>query len=177
MSLSADLILSWADFESETAYVVTFGAAVVAWFLSFGMLSRRFELEADLVSLQLVGDSEPVDEPAGSSPGSGVRFTDVAAKIGLSFEYDTGRSPYRWLMETLGGGVAVMDYDRDGWDDLYLSQGGPLPVRRGATSSAVSNPDFSCSFSSTPSRTCRSHEASNVLMRSTRCTIGTTHIP
>ena len=29
-------------------------------------------------------------------------------------------------METLGGGVAVLDYDRDGWPDLFFAQGGSL---------------------------------------------------
>ncbi len=57
-----------------------------------------------------------------------LRFQDVAGKIQLTFQYDTGKSPFRWLMETLGGGVAVLDFDGDGWDDLYLTQGGPLPV-------------------------------------------------
>jgi tetratricopeptide (TPR) repeat protein len=56
-----------------------------------------------------------------------VSFHDVAGRIGLKFEYDTGRSPFRWLMETLGGGVAVLDFDRDGWSDLYFTQAGSLP--------------------------------------------------
>ena len=57
-----------------------------------------------------------------------LRLVDVSQQVGLQFRYDTGRSPYRWLMETLGGGVAVLDFDLDGWSDIYLTQGGPLPV-------------------------------------------------
>ncbi|MEX1028325.1 MAG: FG-GAP-like repeat-containing protein [Candidatus Paceibacterota bacterium] len=57
-----------------------------------------------------------------------LRLVDVSEQIGLTFRYDTGRSPYRWLMETLGGGVAVLDFDLDGWPDIYLTQGCALPV-------------------------------------------------
>jgi Tfp pilus assembly protein PilF len=76
--------------------------------------------------LAVAGSSTPVLQEA--APMGEVRFSDIAAKINLRFEYNSGRSPFRWLMETLGGGVAVLDFDLDGWDDLYLSQAGPLPL-------------------------------------------------
>jgi len=71
------------------------------------------------------GITLPADDQG--SPND-VVFQDIATEIDLRFAYDTGNSPYRWLMETLGGGVAVLDFDRDGWDDVYLTQGGPLPA-------------------------------------------------
>ncbi len=58
-------------------------------------------------------------------------FTDVAQPLGLDFAYYTGQSPYRWLVETLGGGVGAFDYDLDGWPDLFFSQGNQLPVGSG----------------------------------------------
>ena len=66
-------------------------------------------------------------EPASSHPASEqVTFEDRAAAAGLDFTYiadaeDPG------IYELTGGGVAILDYDGDGWPDVYLTQGGPWP--------------------------------------------------
>lgn len=59
--------------------------------------------------------------------GSEVRLVPVAAKLGISFQHDPGRTPDRHLPETMGSGLAWLDYDGDGWWDLYLVQSGPFP--------------------------------------------------
>ena len=54
-------------------------------------------------------------------------LTDVAAKASLEFTYDNGddRSDDRELLHQLtGGGIGVIDFDLDGWSDLYFTQGG-----------------------------------------------------
>lgn len=57
-----------------------------------------------------------------------VQFEDQAAAIGVDFTYLNGdtdwNSPGTRMFEQTGGGVAVLDFDRDGDPDLYLTQGG-----------------------------------------------------
>ncbi len=57
----------------------------------------------------------------------GELFRDIAAEMEIDFHYDNGsvpEYPLGHLFETTGGGVAVFDYDLDGWPDLYFAQGG-----------------------------------------------------
>src|SRR5262249_42306558 len=58
-----------------------------------------------------------------------IAFRDDADPAGLHFTYRSGASPQHQIPETIGGGVAVLDYDGDGWLDVYLVQGGTFPPR------------------------------------------------
>jgi hypothetical protein len=44
----------------------------------------------------------------------------------LAFTHDNGETVQRQLPETMSGGVALLDFDRDGLLDVYCVQGGPL---------------------------------------------------
>jgi tetratricopeptide (TPR) repeat protein len=58
---------------------------------------------------------------------SAPEFRDDAASAGLRFVFDNGQSSLRQVPETMAGGVGVLDYDGDGWFDLYVVQGGAFP--------------------------------------------------
>ncbi|HZW33381.1 MAG TPA: CRTAC1 family protein, partial [Isosphaeraceae bacterium] len=72
---------------------------------------------------------DPAPRPADSPPRARIAFHDDAVSAGLDFTYHNGESPQHALPETVGGGVAVLDYDGDGWLDVYLVQGGAFPSR------------------------------------------------
>ena len=54
----------------------------------------------------------------------GIKFIDIAQKAGLNFQHFSGSSEKTYILEGMSGGVAWIDYDRDGWLDLYLVNGG-----------------------------------------------------
>lgn len=67
--------------------------------------------------------------PRPSTDGTGRfaawRFTDRARAAGLEFAYYDGtsmQSRMRHVIQTVGGGAGVIDFDGDGWPDLYLTQ-------------------------------------------------------
>ena len=62
-----------------------------------------------------------------AAEGCPAELTDVAARARLSFVHDRGATPDHRLPETMGAGLAWLDYDRDGWMDLYVVQSGPFP--------------------------------------------------
>ncbi len=64
--------------------------------------------------------------------GCGFDFVEVAVEAGLSFVHEAGASGGLHLPETMGAGVAWIDFDGDGWLDLYLVQSGPFPPDGGA---------------------------------------------
>jgi hypothetical protein len=56
-----------------------------------------------------------------------VQFQDVAAKAGLTARHVTGaQSEKKYIIETTGSGVALFDYDNDGWLDIFLVNGTTL---------------------------------------------------
>jgi len=55
------------------------------------------------------------------------RFEDRAAVSGIDFEHVSGAYGERLLPETMGGGVAMFDYDDDGDQDLLFINGQPWP--------------------------------------------------
>ena len=54
-------------------------------------------------------------------------FLDDAEKLGLRFRGKAYHTPAKYLLETMGSGVAVLDYDNDGLLDVYFTNGAPIP--------------------------------------------------
>jgi tetratricopeptide (TPR) repeat protein len=86
-----------------------------------------------LAELKRLPATRPATTPAPTLPAESpvqARFVDVAASSGLDHTYHVSDNDRRYafaIYQTLGGGVAVLDYDRDGRSDLYFAQGGGAP--------------------------------------------------
>src|SRR5215831_4941605 len=78
----------------------------------------------------------PTILPPGPSihAATGVSFTDVTGAAGLAgFRHLSGGPGKDYLIETTGSGCAFLDYDNDGWLDIYLVNGATLDALRGQT--------------------------------------------
>ncbi len=61
-----------------------------------------------------------------------VIFQDVAEKAGLAtWRHVMGPSDKKLILETVGSGVALLDYDHDGWLDMYLVNGSTYDAMSG----------------------------------------------
>src|SRR5947207_2524002 len=54
-----------------------------------------------------------------------VKFTDITTAAGITFTHFNGASPEKLLPETMGAGVAFLDFDNDGDQDLLFINGQP----------------------------------------------------
>ncbi len=68
------------------------------------------------------------------------KFVDVTDKVGIHFQGVASHTPKKYLIETMGSGVALFDYDNDGRLDIFFVNGtsladvthGSVPQKRGS---------------------------------------------
>jgi len=107
-------------FPNRSSSLVSVGAALTLWFCVLAQQKRL----------------PPTIQAPGPSPhaASGVSFTDVTGEAGLGgFRHLSGSPAKDYLIETTGSGCAFLDYDNDGWLDVYLVNGATLDVLRDKT--------------------------------------------
>ncbi|MDQ2944345.1 MAG: CRTAC1 family protein, partial [Acidobacteriota bacterium] len=79
-------------------------------------------------------------ETANNIPGN---FVDVTAASGVNFRHLASHTSRKYLLETMGSGVALFDFDNDGRLDIFLVNGAPLtdPTPKGSIPQK-SGPEF-----------------------------------
>ena len=85
-------------------------------------LSRRGFVKGLMSSLGVYSlRARALAEPPNSIPV----FEEIPASAsGISWKHDAARSPQKYLPEATGPGCAFLDYDNDGWMDIYLVNSG-----------------------------------------------------
>jgi len=74
-----------------------------------------------------------------------VEFTDITTQTHIDFAQENSATSNKYLIETMGGGVALFDYDNDGRLDVFLTNGALLsdPMPDGAATALATGPSAS----------------------------------
>jgi hypothetical protein len=106
--------------------LIVLGGAVVLVGIMWVVLHRETPApvveDAPQVTPQRIAEAIHVQPPS-------VHFTNVTRSAGVDFVHVNGAYGERLLPETMGGGVAFLDYDGDGLQDLLFVNSSPWPWR------------------------------------------------
>jgi len=94
-------------------------------------MSKKVLLVVALLAAGCGPDAAPTADslrPVEREPG-GVHFSDATATAGIDFEHHDSVTDRNTILETMGSGLAWVDYDSDGRIDLLFIQDGPLPPK------------------------------------------------
>jgi hypothetical protein len=77
---------------------------------------------------QAIPDAETTAAPV--RPSGPIEFFDVTAQAGIRFKHNSGAFGKKYLPETMGSGVCFIDYDNDGWQDIFFVNSMDWPDHR-----------------------------------------------
>ncbi len=104
---------------------------------------RPFAVLPALLALATLGCDRGSETPATVAPAPApasipVLFSDVTKPSGIAFVHNSGAFGKKYLPETMGAGLAFLDYDGDGRQDLFFVQSSDWPERhRGKSTQAL----------------------------------------
>ena len=99
-------------------------------------LAFALYLAASAIFAQTTGksyDSRKIERPMTTAPQfpSPVTFTDITEQTKINFKHEASPTAQKYLPETMGAGVALLDYDNDGLLDVFFTNGAmisdPMP--------------------------------------------------
>src|SRR5437868_570673 len=87
-------------------------------FRSYLMLIAGLVLAALCAGQQAA--SSPAKKAGAACAGKAPQFEDITAKTGVTFQHISSPDK-KFIVESMSGGVLLLDYDRDGWLDIYFT--------------------------------------------------------
>ena len=79
-------------------------------------------------------DKTPAPPKTAPRPSGPIEFIDVTTQAGIHFKHNSGAFGKKYLPETMGSGVCIIDYDNDGWQDILLINSMDWPGHKSAKS-------------------------------------------
>src|ERR1700733_4701084 len=104
-----------------------------SWFLKQLLLGTAFSFFVVADSFGQAS-SPPQKTPPNASEATPGDFADVTQKLGIHFKQEASPTSRKYLLETMGSGVALFDYDNDGRLDIFFANGARLddPTPKGS---------------------------------------------
>ena len=87
---------------------------------------RRFWSAVTVLAMGSALSGQTSPSPSQNAP---ITFRDITQKAGIRFVHNNAAFGKKYLPETMGPGVAFIDYDNDGWQDIFLANGTDWPGR------------------------------------------------
>jgi len=83
-------------------------------------------LSATTIAIVMTFASSAQVKDSPTSPSPQAKFVDVSTGLGVRFQHEAPHTSKKYLLETMGSGVALFDYDNDGRLDLFLVNGAEI---------------------------------------------------
>ena len=122
----------WAKLEQQRAELISAEGQRIdqspkrSKFRLCGLNRSDWKLPA-IESLPPTAQNEKTQASIDPDSSTTLKLIDIANQVDLIFHYDNGDDPSDadlYIHQVTGGGIGVIDFDLDGWPDLYLAQGG-----------------------------------------------------
>ena len=110
---------------------MTISRTIVVAFVTLCLCGRNARLGAQTAA-------EKAPSPGAPSKAAAILFENVLKQSKIVFTLKNSVSPHRYSIETMTGGVALFDYDNDGFLDIFFTNGAAIPSLE-KTDSSFSN--------------------------------------
>jgi len=103
------------------------GKLLLAFSLSFNAPALTAQLVASQHASPQKSTAESRNNPSHQSQSAAIQFANNLQISRIKFTLKNSVSPKRYTLETMAGGVALFDYDNDGWLDIFFTNGAAIP--------------------------------------------------